>query len=130
MTQSLARVVPRGSRIRWSLIIRRRKYYTCTEQPIAYSQSSQSHLLGFCDTRGYWRLFKNDCAFALLHWHKADPVSNLFEHALNYGTPSRTRPDKGGENIRIWERMIALRREYRGSYVAGSSVHNKRFERL
>ena len=63
--------------------------------------------------------------------NKAATVSYLFEHALNdFGTPSRIRTDKGGENIRIWERMTELRGENRGSYVAGSSVHNQRIERL
>ena len=63
--------------------------------------------------------------------NKADTVSNLFENALNdFGTPSIIRTDKDGENIRIWERMIELKGEHRDSYVAGSSEHNQRIERL
>ena len=70
----------------------------------------------------------------LLHsstYHKAVVVSNLFDHALNdFGTPSRVRTDKGSENVRIWEKMTELRGENPGSFVAGSSVHNQRTERL
>ena len=63
--------------------------------------------------------------------NKADTVYNLFEHALNdFGTPSKIRTDKGGENIRTWEGMTELKGENRVSYVAGSSVHNQRIERL
>ena len=61
----------------------------------------------------------------------ADTVYNLFEHALNdFGTPSRIQTNNSGENVRIWERMTKLRGQIRGSYVAGSSVHNERIERL
>ena len=71
-------------------------------------------------------------SFAGVHWstnNKADKVPNLFEQALNdFGTTSRIRSNKGGENARVWERMIELRRENRGSYVAGSSVHNQQIE--
>ena len=59
--------------------------------------------------------------------NKVDKVPNLFERALNdFGTTSRIRSDKGGENARVWEIMTKLRRENRGSYVAGSSVHINR----
>ena len=63
--------------------------------------------------------------------NKAGTVSHLFEHALNdFGAPLRIRSDKGGENIRIWERMTQLWGENRCRYIAGSSVHNQQIERL
>ena len=98
---------------------------------MAYRQSSQSHLLGFCDTRGIDGFSR---IIVVLHCstnNKAYTVSKLFEPALNdFGTPSRIWTSKGGKNIRIWERMAGLREANRGSYVAGSSVHNQRIERL
>ena len=132
VTQLLLRVDPTGSRIRWSLIIRRRKYHVPAPNSLWHVDSHHSLIRwGFVihgGTDGFSRMI------VFLHCstnNKADTVSNLFEQALNdFGTPSRIRTDKGGENVRIWERMTELRGENHGSYVAGSSVHNQRIERL
>lgn len=42
----------------------------------------------------------------------------------------RVRTDKGGENVDICRHMVAVRGEHRSPYIAGSSVHNSRIERL
>ena len=56
---------------------------------------------------------------------------DLFESAtLKWEFPSRVRSDKGGENKLVWEKMCAVRGENRGSFLAGSSIHNQRIERL
>lgn len=63
--------------------------------------------------------------------NKAETVAELFNNAAErYGTPSRVRTDKGGENTLVWEKMVHIRGENRGSYLASSSVHNQRIERL
>lgn len=55
----------------------------------------------------------------------------LFEEAIDsVGVPSRVRTDKGGENVLVWDKMECLRGPNRGSYLAASSVHNQRIERL
>ena len=62
---------------------------------------------------------------------KAETAVSLFEQALEiYGLPSRVRTDKGRENTLIWRKMIELRGEGSGSYIAASSVHNQLIERL
>ena len=132
VTQLLVRVDPTGSRIRWSLIIRRRKYHVPAPNSLWHIDSHHSLIRwGFVIHGGI-----DDFSRMIVFLHcstnnKADAVSNLFEQALNdFSTQSRIRTDKGGENVRIWERMTELRGENRSNYVAGSSVHNQRIERL
>ena len=61
----------------------------------------------------------------------SDTVLDLFIRATSeYGTPSRVRTDRGGENVQVWQLMEEVRGRDRGSYIAGSSVHNTRIERL
>ena len=58
------------------------------------------------------------------------PAVSLFEQALEiYGVPSRVRTGKREANTFIWRKMIELRAEGRGSYIAASSVHNQRIQR-
>ena len=63
--------------------------------------------------------------------NKKETVHGLFLEAMNkYGSPSRIRTDKGGENVLVWEEMENLRGQHRGSYLAGSSMRNQSIERL
>ena len=63
--------------------------------------------------------------------NKSDTVLDLFTEATcMYGTPSRIRTEHGGENVLIWQLMEEVRGVGRASYIAGSSVHNTRIERL
>ena len=63
--------------------------------------------------------------------NRSDTVLDLFTEATHmYGTPSRIRTDHGGENVLIWQLMEEVGGVGRASYIAGSSVHNTRIERL
>lgn len=63
--------------------------------------------------------------------NKSETVLDCFVKATReYGVPSRVHTDHGGENVRVWQFMEEARGRDRASYIAGSSVHNTRIERL
>lgn len=62
--------------------------------------------------------------------NRAETVHLLFCRALpKYGRPLRIRTDRGGENVDIWQDMIAARGEESRPVLIGKSVHNQRIER-
>lgn len=62
---------------------------------------------------------------------KKETVRKLFEEAItDYGAPSRIWIDKRGENTLISKIMAEIRGNGRRSFLASSSVHNQRTERL
>jgi hypothetical protein len=63
--------------------------------------------------------------------NQAATTLRLFQGAcLQYMLPSRVRGDRGGENIRIADTVIQHRGLDRRSFIAASSKHNNRIERL
>ncbi|KAH0827526.1 hypothetical protein J3R83DRAFT_4239 [Lanmaoa asiatica] len=63
--------------------------------------------------------------------NRAQTVLALFLTAIEeYGTPSRVRGDRGGENIDVAVWMIEHRGHNRSSFLWGRSTRNSRIERL
>lgn len=132
VTDALLRVDPVNSRIRWAALVHRRKYSVPGPNSLWHIDGHHSLVKwGFVlhgGIDGFSRLI------VFLHCstnNRKETVSDLFDNAImETGVPSRIRTDKGGENTLLWERMTDLRGENRGSYLASSSVHNQRIERL
>ncbi|XP_019860862.1 PREDICTED: uncharacterized protein LOC109589179 [Amphimedon queenslandica] len=87
-----------------------------------------------------WRLVVHGCVDGFTHLitflkcsnnNRSDTVLECFINAsAEYGLPLRVRTDYGGENVRVWQHIEEIRGQGRGSFIAGSSVHNSRIERL
>jgi hypothetical protein len=132
VTDALVRVDPINSQIRWAALVHRRKYNVPGPNSLWHIDGHHSLvrwgfvLHGAID--GYSRLI----VFLKCSTNNyKETVSELFENAIaEIGVPSRIRTDKGGENVLLWEKMEDLRGSNRGSFLASSSVHNQRIERL
>ncbi|KAK1218916.1 hypothetical protein PQX77_014961 [Marasmius sp. AFHP31] len=130
--QSLARVDPIGQAIRNRDTVTRRNYRI--PRPNAMWHIDGHHKLirwgivihgiidGFCRTIVGLRASTNN---------RASTVLAVFADAVeSFGTPSRVRGDRGGENRRVASVMIKMRGLKRGSFMWGTSMHNTRIERL
>lgn len=130
--KSLARIDPRNARIRWAITIFRRAY--CVPGPNSLWHLDGHHSLvswGFVihgAIDGYSRLITYlQCSTN----NRSETVKELFLDAIqSFGLPSRVRTDQGGENVGVWQEMKERRGPNRGSYLAGTSTHNQRIERL
>ena len=130
--KALVRVDPKNSQIRWACLIKRRKYKVPDPNSLWHADGHHSLISwGFVihgAIDGYSRLIVYmQCSTN----NYKETVLGLFNNAVDsFGVPSRLRTDKGGENTLLWSEMVTLRGSNRGSYLAGSSTHNQRIERL
>mmetsp|Transcript_25666 Transcript_25666/g.36809 ORF Transcript_25666/g.36809 Transcript_25666/m.36809 type:complete len:316 (-) Transcript_25666:225-1172(-) len=68
---------------------------------------------------------------ALKNSNSSKVVLDLFKDGVNrFQLPDRVRGDRGGENVLVCDYMIEKRGLNRSSFIAGSSKHNNRIERL
>ena len=126
---SVLRVSPMRAILRWQQTISRRSYW-----PNSLWHIDSHHSLI------RWRLVVHGCVdgysrlipyLSCCTNNRAATMLQLFRRAISeFGTPSRVRSDKGGENILVCHFMVSHRGPGRGSHIAGSSVHNQRLERL
>uniref|UniRef100_A0A7M6DRW1 Integrase catalytic domain-containing protein n=2 Tax=Clytia hemisphaerica TaxID=252671 RepID=A0A7M6DRW1_9CNID len=129
---SLIRIDPISSRLRWATVIKRRKYNVPGPNSLWHLDGHHSLVKwGFVIHGGIDGYSRYIVFLKCSTNNKKETVLELFEDALTrVGIPSRVRTDKGGENVLVWGHIENLRGPNRGSYIAGSSVHNQRIERL
>ena len=129
---SIARVDPSNVRLRWAVVVSRRTYSVRGPNSLWHLDGHHSLInWGFVihgAIDGFSRLI------VFLHCstnNRSSTVKDLFLTAIEqYQWPSRIRTDLGGENVEVWQIMEEVRGSNRGSYIAASSVHNQRIERL
>ena len=132
LCESIRRVDPIASSIRWQQLLKRRVYNVPGPNALWHIDGNHSLIRwrfvihGAID--GYSRLI------TYLHCstnNRSETVYNLFVNAVDkYGCPSRVRSDKGGENQGICIFMVQHCGTGRHSHIAGPSTHNQRIERL
>ncbi|CAB4030763.1 PREDICTED: uncharacterized protein LOC107332848, partial [Paramuricea clavata] len=129
---SIKRVDPRNSRLRWATLISRRSYSVAGPNSLWHIDGHHSLITwgfvmhGCID--GYSRLI---CFLKCATNNRSETVERLFLQSIEkHSWPSRIRTDHGGENVLVWQQMIAMRGENRGLVLVGSSTRNQRIERL
>ena len=129
---SIARVDPSNVRIRWAAVICRRSYSVPGPNSLWHLDGHHSLVnWGFVIHGGIDGFSRLIVFLKCSTNNKSDTVRDLFLSATEqYHWPSRVRTDLGGENVRVWDIMEEVRGSNRGSYLAGTSVHNQRIERL
>ena len=132
--ESLNRVDPRNTALRWGALVSRRVYFVPWPNSLWHLDGHHSLIRwGFiihgCIDGYSRRIIFLRCSTNNL----ASTVLSLFESAVERDGglwPSRIRVDYGVENISVCEAMVAVRGEARGSFIAGSLTRNQRIERL
>ena len=130
--ESIARVDPVNSRIRWATVIARRSYRVAGPNSLWHLDGHHSLVTWGFVIHGAIDGFSRLVVFLKCSTNNESyTVANLFLLATErYQWPSRVRTDYGGENVRVWELMEERRGSNRGSYLVGSSTQNQRIERL
>ena len=129
--ESIVRVDPANVRVRWASVVYRWAYSVPGPNSLWHLDGHHSPVnWGFVVHGGIG--FSRCIVFLQCSTNnKSNTVRQLFQSATNnFGWPSRVRIDCGGENVRVWELTEEHRGPNRGSYLAGSSVHNQRIEQL
>ena len=130
--ESLARIDPGSVSLRWAVVVSRRSYSVAGPNSLWHIDGHHSLVNWGFVIHGAIDGFSRCIVY--LHCstnNRSETVADLFEIAtINFGCPSRVRTDKGGENVLVWAMMEEWRGCNRGSYLAGSSTHNQRIERL
>ena len=130
--ESIGRVDPGNSRIRWAVVISRRAYPVAGPNSLWHIDGHHSLVAwGFVIHRGTDGFSRLIVFLKCSTNNRSDTVLDLFLTATQrFEWPSRVRSDHGGENVRVWEAIEERRGPNRGSYLVGTSTQNQRIERL
>lgn len=123
---------PENFRLRWVALIKWQKYSVPGPNSLQHADGHHSLISWGFVIHGAIDGYSRQIVY--LHCstnNKKETVRKLFEEAItDYGAPSRIWIDKRGENTLISKIMAEIRGNGRRSFLASSSVHNQRTERL
>ena len=130
--ESIGRVDPENSRIRWAVVISRRAYSVAGPNSLWHVDGHHSLVTwGFVIHGGIDGFSRLIVYLKCSTNNRSNTVSDLFLTATqNFEWPSRVRSDHGGENVGVWNAMDERRGLNRGSSLVGTSTQNQRIERL
>jgi hypothetical protein len=132
LRESIQRVDPEGIELRKKKPIRRREYSVPGPHYLWHQDGNHKLIRWGIVIHGCIDGFSRSIIYlAARDNNTSKAVFDLFKDGLTrYQLPDRVRGDKGGENILVAEYMLQHRGLGRSSYIAGSSKHNTRIERL
>ena len=132
--ESMARVDPHNTALRWGIVVSRRKYHVPWPNSLWHLDGHHSLIRWKLVIHGCMDGYSRRIMFLRCNANNlAETVLGLFLDAVKTDGnlwPSRIRVDKGVENVLVCDAMIQGRGEGRGSFIAGPSTHNQRIERL
>jgi len=132
--ESMARVDPNNTALRWGVVISRRKYQVPWPNSLWRLDGHHSLIRWKMVIHGCVDGYSRRIMFLRCSGNNlAETVVELFLDALKMDGnlwPSCIRVDKGVENVLVCDAMIQARGEGRGSFIAGPSTRNQRIERL
>ncbi|CAB4015173.1 RNA-directed DNA polymerase from transposon X-element [Paramuricea clavata] len=131
--ESLTRVDPRNTALRWGIVIARRKYSVPWPNSLWHLDGHHSLIRWGLVVHGCIDGFSRRIMFLKCSNNNlSQTVLELFMNAIEKDGlwPSRIRVDHGVENVLVCDAMVSARGEGRGSFIAGPSTRNQRIERL
>jgi hypothetical protein len=132
--ESMARVDPRNTVLRWGITVSRRVYRVPWPNSLWHLDGHHSLIRWKLVVHGCIDGFSRRIMFLRCSSNNlAETVLELFLDAISRDGerwPSRIRVDKGVENVLVCDAIVQARGEGRGSFIAGPSTHNQRIERL